>query len=443
MGELRYQDLDLAPEATGRALHNQVVELYPLFRSITGEGLRETLRWVAGRIPLEIHEVPTGTTVLDWTIPREWSVREAYIKGPAGERVVDFRDLNLHLMSYSVPVTASMSLAELQEHLHSQPDNPDVVPYRSSFYTESWGFCLTHRQRMSLEEGTYEVRIDSTLTDGALSYGECVLPGETAEEVLISTHVCHPSLANDNLSGIVVATKLAQLLSNLPHRYTYRFVFVPATIGAITWLARNEETIGRIKHGLVLASVGDAGPLTYKRSRRSDTEIDQAFEHVLDTSGDSHDIVDFEPFGYDERQYCSPGFDIPAGSLSRTRFGSYAEYHTSGDNPDFVLPSSLFDTVSKCLAVLQVLEDNGYYLNLRPKGEPQLGKHGLLESNFAKSNGQRAQRALQWVLSGSDGLGSLLDIAHRSGLPFSTIRDAAQLLEDSGLLARLQDPSSR
>ena len=441
MGELRDQIAGLNREEIGRRLHNQVVDLYPFFRSITGEGVRQTLRRIAQEIPLQLHEVPSGTQVLDWTVPREWSIRDAYIKNEAGDRIVDLDDLNLHVVNYSMPVNATMSLAELQPHLHSLPDRPDAVPYRTSYYDETWGFCISHDQRLSLKEGTYKVRIDSSLSDGSLTYGECILPGETADEVLISTHVCHPSLANDNLSGIVVATGLAQLMASVKRRYTYRFIFVPATIGAITWLARNEATAGNVKHGFVLAGVGDGGSLTYKRSRRASAEIDQAFEYVLNASGEPHSIIDFEPYGYDERQYCSPGFDLPVGSLSRTPYASYPEYHTSDDNPDFVLPASLFDSLLKCLEVLEVVEGNNYYVNLQPRGEPQLGRRGLYKSIGGMSDEHTAQQALLWVLSGSDGRQSLLDIARRAGIQFPLIENAARQLQAAGLVSTSLDGS--
>jgi aminopeptidase-like protein len=290
----------------GIELHRFVAELFPLCRSISGEGLRETLRRIGRLVPLTLHEVPSGTRVLDWTVPPEWNVRDAWVKDARGERVIDFRRSNLHLVGYSVPVHARMTRAVLVEHLHTLPEHPDWIPYRTAYYDERWGFCLSQRQLDALPEGEYEVMIDATRAPGHLTYGEHVALGDSTDEVLISCHVCHPSLANDNLSGIAVAAFLARRLGSLPRRrYTYRFLFIPGTIGSITWLARNETAVGRIRHGLVLSCLGDGGRATYKRSRRGDGEIDRMAVHVLAAAGRDHAITPFEPWGYDERQYGS------------------------------------------------------------------------------------------------------------------------------------------
>ena len=412
-----------------------VAALYPICRSITGDGVRETLRLVQRLIPLETHEVPTGTAVLDWTVPREWNVRDAFIATPDGRRVVDFRASSLHVMSYSVPVRRRMTLSELQPHLFSLPEHPDWIPYRTSYYKEAWGFCLPERVRRRLTGAVeYEVCIDSTLADGALTYGEYVLPGATDDEVLLSCHCCHPSLANDNLSGIAVATYLARALTGRSHRYSYRFLFLPGTIGPITWLARNEQSATRIKHGIVLACAGDRGPSTYKRSRRGNAEIDRAVEHVLRHSGAPYAVVDFAPYGYDERQYCSPGFDLPVGSLSRTPHGRYPEYHTSADNLELVRPECLQDTLSKLLAIVDVLERDGTYVNTSPKGEPQLGRRGLYRALGGVADATEMEHALLWVLNQCDGSHTLLDVAERADIPFSAIARAADALLAAGLL---------
>ncbi|MGW4406673.1 DUF4910 domain-containing protein [Nonomuraea sp. NPDC004702] len=420
---------------TGPEMHDLVRRLYPLCRSITGDGLRRTLEIIGGSIPLEITEVPTGTQVLDWTIPREWNIRDAYVKDAAGNRVVDFRRSNLHVVGYSAPVEATMSLAELRGRLHTLPGQPDLVPYRTSYYAETWGFCLSQNTLDGLAEGPYEVRIDSTLADGHLTYGEHVIRGRSSEEVLISCHVCHPSLANDNLAGVAVAVSLAQRL--LDPWYTYRFVFAPGTIGAITWLALNRERVDRIRHGLTLACAGDAGTITYKRSRRGDAEIDQVFAHVLKDR--PHTLLDFSPYGYDERQYCSPGFDLPVGSLTRTPYGGYPEYHTSADDPDFVRPEAMEDTLETLWSAVRVLEGNRRYQNLSPYGEPQLGARGLYGSLGGRSDTKQAQMAMLWVLNLSDGRHSLLDIAERSNLPFQALADAANALQNAGLLKEWVD----
>jgi aminopeptidase-like protein len=420
----------------GEELFELVAELYPICRSITGDGVRRTLEIVGREIDLEVHEVPSGTEVFDWTVPREWNIRDAWVANAAGERVIDFHASNLHVMSYSVPVRATMPLAELKPHLFTLPEHPDWVPYRTSYYQEIWGFCASQRLLDSLPDGDYEVCVDATLADGHLTYGEHVVPGETDEEVLVTCHVCHPSLANDNLSGIAVASRLARLLGGTRSRYTHRFLFIPGTIGSITWLARNQDRVGRIRHGLVLACVGDPGRLTYKRSRRGDAEIDRAMAHVLASSGRPHDLEDFAPYGYDERQFCSPGFNLPVGCLSRTPYARYPQYHTSADDLRLVRPEHLQDSLEACWEVLRVLDGNHRYLNLNPKCEPQLGRRGLYGSIGGRSDAEERQMAMLWVLNLSDGGHSLLDVADRAGLPFALVAEVAGTLEGAGLLAR-------
>jgi aminopeptidase-like protein len=420
----------------GEELYKLVAELYPICRSITGDGVRRTLEIVDREIGgLEVHEVPTGTQVLDWTVPREWNVRDAWVADAAGRRVIDFQASNLHLVGYSVPVRATMGLAELKEHLFTLPDQPDWVPWRTSYYAERWGFCASQRLVDGLPEGDYEVCVDTTLADGHLTYGEHLVQGRTDEEVLVSCHVCHPSLANDNLSGIAVATRLARRLAEGGRpRYSYRFLFAPGTIGAITWLAGNEDRLGRVRHGLVLACVGDPGGFTYKRSRRGDAEIDRVVAHVLGRSGRPHQLVDFSPYGYDERQFCSPGFDLPVGSLSRTPYARYPEYHTSADDLDLVGPAQLQESLELGWEVVGVLEANRRYVNLSPKGEPQLGRRGLYGSIGGRSDAEERQMAMLWVLNQSDGTHSLLEVAERSGLPFALLAEVAATLEEAGLL---------
>ncbi len=420
----------------GREMHELVAKLYPLCRSITGDGVRRTLELLDEHLDLEVHEVPSGTAVFDWTVPQEWNLRDAWVKDPNGRRVIDFRESNLHVMSYSVPIKRTMSLAELRPHLFTLPDQPDWIPYRTSYYAENWGFCLSHNQLARLEDGDYEVCIDSTLAEGHLTYAEHRVAGRTDDEVLISCHVCHPSLANDNLAGIAVAIFLAKRLHQRPTRYSYRFLFIPGTIGSITWLAQHEAEVERVRHGLVLACLGDAGSLTYKRSRRGDAEIDRAVIYVLERSGRPHRIVEFSPYGYDERQYCSPGFNLPVGCLTRTPHGQFPEYHTSGDNVDFVLPESLEESLAACGEVLEVLEADGRYVNLNPRCEPQLGRRGLYGSIGGRSDAEERQMAMLWVLNLSDGSHSLLDVAERSGARFGLVAEVADALVEAGLLVR-------
>ena len=416
----------------GQEMFELIRELYPICRSITGDGVRETLRWVGKHIPVTLHEVPSGTQVFDWTVPREWNIRDAYVENAFGERIIDFKRSNLHVINYSVPIHKKVSLAELKAHLFSIPEHPDWIPYRTSYYKEAWGFCVTHRQLEALEDGLYEVRIEASLEDGHLTYGEYYLPGQTSDEVLITCHVCHPSLANDNLSGIAVATFLAKHLGHTARRYSYRFLFIPGTIGSITWLARNEAGVGRIKHGLTVACVGDAGPRTYKKSRRGDAEIDRAVIHVLQHSGKEYEILDFTPYGYDERQFCSPGFNLPVGCFMRTPHGRYQEYHTSADNLELVKPEALAQSLESLRDVITVLEHDRVYVNQNPKCEPQLGKRGLYRATGGPGAAQ-AELAMLWVLNLSDGAHSLLDIAERSEVPFQVIQATAQVLCEHGL----------
>lgn len=420
---------------TGEEMHHFIADLYPICRSITGDGVRRTLAAIRERIPLEIHEVPSGTPVFDWTVPREWNIRDAWIKDPSGRKVVDFREHNLHVLNYSVPVHEKLPLEELRKRLFTLPDKPDLIPYRTSYYRETWGFCLRHRTLEELPDGEYEVFIDSTLQDGSLTYGECFLPGESEREILFSTHVCHPSLCNDNLSGIAVMTWLAAELQKRPRWYSYRFLFIPGTIGSITWLALNEDRARNIAHGLVAANLGKGG-FHYKESRRGNAEIDRAVLAVLQ---DSVDVEEFVPFGYDERQYCSPGFNLPVGSLTRTPYGRYPEYHTSADNLDLVTPEALEGSFQTYLAVTDVLEGNRRYENLNPKCEPQLGRRGLYRTIGGDDAGRARELALLWTLNLSDGENDLLDIAERSGMTFAAVREAAGALLEAGLLREIQE----
>lgn len=422
-----------AETGVGESMQTFMRELFPICRSITGNGVRETLAAVGRRIPLELREVPSGTRVLDWTVPDEWNISDAYI-AKDGDRLVDFRESNLHIVSYSEPVRAVMPLAELRPHLHTLPEHGEWIPYRTSYYSRSWGFCLAQRQLDGLKDDDYEVVIDSTLEPGSLTYGECFLPGEREEEVLLTTHVCHPSLANDNLSGIALLTEIGERLQDVPRSLSYRLLFIPGTIGSITWLARNETRDSKVAAGLVLACVGDRAPLTYKRSRRGDALVDRASAHVLGHRGNEERVMEFVPWGWDERQFNSPGFNLPVGSLSRSREGEYEEYHSSADDLELVRPESLEEGLQAVLDIIDVLETDRRYVNLAPKGEPQLGKRGLYPLVGGPA-AEREQLAMLWVLNQSDGSRSLLDIAERSGLPFSDLRSAAQRLHAADLLA--------
>jgi aminopeptidase-like protein len=408
--------------------------MYPICRSITGDGVRQTLGLVRKEIPLDIHEVKTGTPVFDWIIPKEWNIRDAYIKNSRGEKIVDFQQLNLHVLGYSIPIHQKISREELGQHVITLPQQPDLVPYRTSYYKEAWGFCLSHNQWLDMTDEEYEVCIDSALTDGSLTYGEYLIPGATTAEILISCHTCHPSLANDNLAGIGLATFLAQYLSQLQLHYSYRFIFIPGTIGSIAWLAKNESHVQNIKHGLVLTCIGDAGKSHYKKSRRGDAEIDRVMNYVLQCSDQEYVVKDFSPYGYDERQFCSPGFNLPVGCLMRTPHGLYPEYHTSADNLDLVQPEFIADSFTKVLEALYILENNKKYINQNPKCEPQLGRRGLYGAIGAQTNTQKKEMAMLWVLNLSDGDHSLLDIAEKSKIEFRVIKETADTLLQFDLL---------
>jgi aminopeptidase-like protein len=426
-----------AAETVGLAMHEVVRTLYPICRSITGDGVRQTLAILSKALPLEVHEVPSGTPVFDWTVPLEWNIRDAFVASLDGRRVIDFRQSNLHVVSYSTAVRARMTLAELKPHLFTRPDWPDVIPYRTSYYKESWGFCLSQRQLDQLGDNEYDVAIDASLEPGSLTYGEYHVPGASEDEVLISCHVCHPSLANDNLSAIAVAAELARALARrVARRYSYRFLFIPGTIGSITWLARNEARIPQVRHGLVLAGLGAGPGFTYKKSRRGNADVDRAVAHVLRHLPAQSSVTDFSPYGYDERQFCSPGFNLPVGCLMRVAHGQYREYHTSADDVTFVSPTALAESLRTCLEVIDVLEHNGRYVNTNPKCEPQLGRRGLYRSLGGELDAASRELAMLWVLNLSDGDSALLDIAERSGLRFEAISAAADALASHGLLKR-------
>lgn len=428
--------LDL--NSSGQEMFDLISKLYPICRSITGDGVRKTLEILQSYIPLKIHEVATGTRVFDWVVPKEWNIKDAYVKNSEGQKVVNFKDSNLHVVSYSLPIQKKVSFTELKNHLYTLPEHPDWIPHKTSYYKGIWGFCLSHKKYLQLQQDEeYEVYIDSSLEDGYLSYGEYFIPGETDDEVLFSCHTCHPSLCNDNLSGIALSAFLANYLSSVSRRYSYRFVFVPSTIGSITWLCLNETKTKHIKHGLVVSGVGDKGHMTYKKSRRGDAEIDRAAMHVLDHSGQEFEVKEFSPYGYDERQYCSPGFNLPVGSLTRTPFGTYPEYHTSADNLDFVKSDYLQDSFEKYLAIIDILENNRTYMNTNPNCEPQLGKRGLYASMGGRPTTSDDRIALLWALNQSDGNHTLLDIAEKSNINFPVLRKAVDALVENSLLVEL------
>lgn len=421
---------------TGQDLYQFIDKLYPICRSITGNGTRDTLSIISEHIPLTIHEVPSGTKVFDWEIPQEWNIRDAWIKNEEGDKIVDFKKSNLHVLNYSEPVDKFIGVEELKKHLFTLKEHPNWIPYRTSYHQRNWGFCMAYNQYKNLKDEIYHVTVDSTLEEGSMTYGEFLIQGKSNEEVLISTHICHPSLCNDNLSGIAVATTLAKEMTGKELYYSYRFMFIPGTIGAIAWLSRNEKNAQRIKFGLVLNLLGDSGNFTYKKSRQENAEIDKIVELVLTERKETFRLVDFYPYGYDERQFCSPGFNLPVGRLSRTPHGEFPEYHTSADNMNLISPDKLIESVSLIRSIFSVIESNTVYTNLNPKCEPQLGKRGLYAPIGGEIQTKDFQMAMLWILNYSDGKHSLLNIAEKSRMSYQILLDAAMALEKAGLLKK-------
>lgn len=421
----------------GHKMMDFIGRLFPICRSISGNGARKTLDIISEIIPIDRYEIPTGTKVFDWEVPKEWNIREAWIRNSAGEKIIDFADSSLNILNYSVPVHKTMSLSELKQHLFTIPSQPDLTPYRTSYYEEKWGFCMSFNQMNELPEDTYEVFIDSTLEKGYMSFGEFLIPGETQDEVLISTHICHPSLANDNLSGIAVATFLAKELSKTRHRHSFRFLFIPGTIGAITWLSLNERRTKYIKHGLVASLLGRPGAFTYKKTRQGNADIDHVVQQVLRLKKIEHEVRPFTPYGYDERQFCSPGFNLPVGCLTRRSWAEFPEYHTSADNLSLITAEALEESLDVYRSIMMFLDHNRRYLNVNPKCEPQLGKRGLYNQVGGDHSGKDIQMAMLWVLNYSDGFHSTLDICEKSGLEYDIVELAIRKLIDAKLLIGL------
>ena len=417
-------------------MHGWASDLWPLCRSLTGPGTRQTLRYLADLVPgLTLHEVPSGTKVLDWTVPEEWSVTDAWIADSDGRRLVDFRESNLHVMGYSEPVRQTLSRGELEPHLYSLPDQPDAIPYVTSYYARRWGFCLAHDQRQRLGDGPFEVVIDSELAPGSLTYADVVVPGSTPDEVLLSTYVCHPSMANNELSGPVVTAALARWLQSLPaRRYTYRVVFIPETIGSITYLARHLSHLkNHVRAGWVITCIGDERTYSYVPSRRGGTLADRVSLRVLSEIPGGFDRYTFLDGGSDERQWCSPGADLPVCSVMRSKYGTFPEYHTSLDDLSFVTAAGLqggFDVLRRCI---ELLEANRFYRAVEP-GEPQLGKRGLYPTTSFKGSADGV-RTMKGVLAYCDGEHDVVDLCERTGASVEEVLGLVGTLERSGVIS--------
>lgn len=423
--------------ALGMRMYALAERLFPICRSITGNGLRETLRILQQEIPLTLYEIPTGTPAFDWVVPREWNIQDAYIKNSRGERIVDFRKNNLHVLNYSTPINARMRLDELRPHLFTLPQMPEWIPHRTSYFNDNWGFCITHQLLEAMPDDDYEVVIDSSLEPGSLTYGELTIPGESEEQILLFAHCCHPSLANDNLSGIAVVVELARILSASSPRFTYRCVFAPAAIGCVTWLSQNQSKLSRVKLGMVAALLGDSGQLSYKKTQAGDTLIDRASLHVLRHWNMPFRTIEFSPFGYDERQFASPGINLPVGRLTRTPNGAYREYHTSADNMSLITPTAMADSLAAYCAIFALIENNYVYQSNFPYCEPQLGKRGLYRTTGGHGNPEQRQMAILWILNQANGKHDLLDIAERADMPFETIASVAAELEAAEVIQKV------
>jgi len=447
---------ELNSSETGKEIFQLIKELFPICRSITGNGVRETLSTIKQIIPeLKIFEVESGTKAFDWIVPKEWNINDAYIKNSKNEKIVDFRKLNLHVLNYSIPINCKLSLTELKEHIFTSQEHPDWVPYRTSYYKENWGFCMSQKQFESLEDDTYEVVIDSSLENGSLTYGELFLSGDKRDEILFTCYICHPSMCNDNLAGTCLLTFLSNIISKKKLKYSYRFLFIPETIGAIVWLSKNQNHLSNIKFGIVATCVGDKGSITYKKTKNGNSLIDKIVEKVLIDSNKPFKMIDFFPWGSDERQFSSPGIDIPMGSLMRTVYSQFPEYHTSADNLEFVSPESLGDSFKCYFDIIEQIENeesienieheittsvekDEIYVNLNPNCEPQLGKRGLYNMVGGWQQNSIVKNAIFWILNFSDGKNSLKKIAERSGITYDEIKKSAELLIKSNLIKKIE-----
>ena len=422
----------------GLQMHQLMARLFPICRSITGDGVRETLRIISDIIPLTIQEVPTGTAAFDWAVPKEWNIRDAYIADENGNKIVDFRKNNLHVVGYSVPVDKWITLPELQEHLYSLPEQPNAIPYVTSYYKERWGFCISHDERAKLKDGKYHVYINSTLEEGSLTYGECLLKGETEQEVFLSTYVCHPSMANNEMSGPVVTAFIAKWLLSLPRKYTYRIIFIPETIGSITYLSRNLDTMKKnVLAGFNISCVVDDRAYSYVASRYENTLADKVASNVLSLKHPKFIKYSFLDRGSDERQYCSPGVDLPLVTLSRSKYGEYPEYHTSLDNLDIVTPEGLlggYELIQDCINIIE----NNRVFRVNCYGEPQLGKRGLYPNLSTKNSGASVETMMDFIAY-ADGNNDLLQISNIIRKPVREIVPIAEKLLEAGLLEEVKE----
>jgi aminopeptidase-like protein len=427
-----------------KLIENYFDRLWPINRSLTGEGNRETLRILSELVDIKVNSVPSGTPCLDWTVPPEWNLREAWIKDSTGNTIIDFKNNNLHVMGYSTPVSGKLKGRELLEHIYALPEQPDWIPYVTSYYQPKWGFCMPYKQKLQINpDADYEVLIDSTLDEmGEMVVGEALIKGEQTAEILFSTYICHPSMANNELSGPLVAAMLYHELAKWGStKYTYRFAFVPETIGSIYMLYQHGEHWKKnLLAGYVLTCIGDSGSFTYKRSRLGNSLADRVAEVILRHSGKPHQLINFFPLGSDERQYCSPGFNLPVGSLMRTMYGQYAQYHTSADNKDFISFAAMEEAVLLLLDMIKAIEHNRTYINTLPYGEPQLGKRGLYPTADISKNKEGFVKTMMWLLNYADGAHDLLDISTKSNIAINEFYPVVKALMEKGVIISSDAP---
>jgi len=475
LGNLLLKEITISDDMShelGNDMMKLMHDLFPICRSITGDGVRKTLEIINEYVLVEKFEISSGKKVFDWIIPDEWNITDGYIIDPNGEKIVDFKKLNLHVLNYSTPIDTIIELSELKKHIFTDPDMPERVPYVTSYYKKNWGFCMSHNQLLGLKDGTYKIKIDSVLKSGSLTFGEFFIKGKSEEEILISTYICHPSLCNDNLSGIVLCTMLAKFFKKIPLNHSVRFLFIPETIGAVTWLSLNEKNLHKIKHGLNISDIGNKGDLIYKKSRRGNAKVDIVVPEILNKTRTRSKIVKFFPYGSDERQFCSPGLNLPVGHLMREFYDTSVNgvqksgYHTSGDDFSIISQESLQEAFNICVKIIfeldnsQMMEqddteskdvsdsntrfrDDEYFYNLRPKCEPQLGKYNIYDEIGGMYNIKKKELkfAILWVLNYSDGNHSLQNIAKKSEIKLEIIRNAAEILKQKGLISEFHNKS--
>jgi len=422
----------------GKSIYNLCKQLWPITRSITGNGVRETLRIIQKEIPdLTINEVLTGVQCFDWKIPKEWNIIDAYIIDPNGDKIINFQENNLHVVSYSTPINQTISLSDLQQHLYSIPGQPNAIPYVTSYYQERWGFCLSDSQRKTLVEGNYQVFIDSELSDGSLTYGELIIPGKSKKEVFLSTYICHPSMANNELSGPTVTTYLAKWLQSKSREYTYRIIFIPETIGSICYLSKNFKVMKKnIVAGYNVSCVGDNNAYSYLPSRDGDSISDRVALHVLKCTHPDFTKYTYLDRGSDERQYCSPGIDLPIASVMRTKYGEYKEYHTSLDNLDYISQEGLFGAYEVLTKCIECIEKNKIY-KATTLCEPQMGRRNL-RSTLGGGDISTDVMLMSNILSYSDGCHDLLAMAEKFNVSIFEMFSSVDALVKEGLIELVQ-----